>query len=368
MNTSRLRYAEPRGPRGPLPTITQRAEPVPRHDDPLAQAPLCSLCPKLCRPTCPVSAATGRESVAPWRISDAVVRGTSAGWTLPLAGQVASCTGCGACGEPCLPGTNLPEQSRAARASAASAGSALPAAVALRARIAATGSARPAGTRPAADDPGATTVLFGGCPSDPAAALTLFRAAGEPVRCAADEACCGAVAFDLGLVPEATALARRAADQIGDAERVVVATPSCARMMRDEWPRLGLAAPPVVTAVEWLASSLDRLTFVPDPSPVAWHAPCTLARGLGVVDEPLAILRALGAEVREPLATGRATRCSGAGAAYPLVDPSGAEAVAAVRRNELALLDAPVVTACASAAKALGATDLLALAASRLAR
>jgi Fe-S oxidoreductase len=354
-------------------TITQRAEPVPRHDDPLAQAALCSLCPKLCRPTCPVSAGTGRESVAPWRISDAVVRGGTSGWTLPLAEQVASCTGCGACGEPCLPGTNLPEESRAARAAAASAGVLLPAATALRERVAATGSPRapgprPPGPGPAADDPGATTVLFAGCPADPAAALALFRAAGEPVRCAAEEACCGAVAFDLGLVPEATALAARAAAQLGDADRVVVATPSCARMMREEWPRLGVTGPPVVTAVEWLASSLDRLAFAPDPSPVAWHAPCTLARGLGVVDEPLAILRAIGADVREPLATGRATRCSGAGAAYPLVDPAGAEAVAAVRRTELAALDAPVVTACASAAKALGATDLLALAASRLAR
>jgi Fe-S oxidoreductase len=305
--------------------------------------------------------------VAPWRISDAVVRGTSSGWSLPLAEQVASCTGCGACGEPCLPGTNLAEESRAARAAAAAAGAVLPAGLAIRDRVATTGSPR-RGTRPGRDDAGATTVLFAGCPADPSAALALFEAAGEPVRCAADEACCGAVAFDLGLVPEAAALAARAAAQLGDAERVIVATPSCARMMREEWPLLGVVGPPVVTAVEWLASALPRLSFVPDPAPVAWHAPCTLARGLGVVDEPLRVLAALGREVREPLATGRTTRCSGAGAAYPMVDANGAEAVAAVRRAELATLAAPVVTACASAAKALGATDLLALAASRLAR
>lgn len=348
-----------------LPTITQRAEPVPRHDDPLGQASLCALCPKLCRPTCPVSAATGRESVAPWRISDAVVRGTSAGWTLPLAEQVASCTGCGACGEPCLPGTNLPEESRAARAAAASAGVLLPAAVSIRNRVAATGSPR-RGTQPGRDDAGAATVLFAGCPGDPAAALALFAAAGESVRCAAAEACCGAVAMDLGLDP--VPLATRAAAQLGEAERVVVVTPSCARMMREEWPRLGIAAPPVVTAVEWLAAALPRLSFDTDAGPVAWHAPCTLARGLGVLAEPLRILDALGYVVREPAATGRSTRCSGAGAAYPMVDAAGAEAVAAVRRAELAALDAPVVTACASAAKALGATDLLALAAARLSR
>jgi Fe-S oxidoreductase len=130
-----------------LPTITRRAGSVPVHEDPLAQAALCASCPKLCRPACPVSAATGRESVAPWRISAAVVRGAASGWAPSWAAeslvQVASCTGCLACAQPCLPGTNLPEESRAARAAAASAGAVLPAAQRIRARIAATGSSLP---------------------------------------------------------------------------------------------------------------------------------------------------------------------------------------------------------------------------------
>jgi Fe-S oxidoreductase len=187
------------------------------------------------------------------------------------------------------------------------------------------------------------------------------------VRCERDGDCCGAVALDLGLAEEAAALATRASATLAGADRVVVASPSCARMLREEWPRLGLPAPPVVTAVEWLASVVARLPLTPGEGPVTWHAPCTLTRILGVVEEGPAILRALGYDVREPAATGVDTRCSGAGAAYPLVDPAGAEAVAAVRRAELAMLDAPVVTACASAGRALGATDLLVLAAGRLA-
>lgn len=364
-----------------LPTITRRDSALPAHDDPLAQASLCSSCPKLCRPTCPVSAATGRESVAPWRISAAVVRGVESGWSEAWGAeslvQVASCTGCLACAQPCLPGTNLPEESRAARAAAASAGALLPAAARVRARIAATGSPRPAATgsarpptaRPATDPP-VGTVLWLGCPArrDGAvrdAALALFAAAGEPVRCDDDEPCCGAVALDLGLADEARALATDAADHLAGAERVVVASPSCARMMRDEWPRLGLAAPPVVTAPEWLASA--DLTY-DDAGPLAWHAPCTLTRALGVVDQPLAVLRAMSSDVREPLATGLDTRCSGAGMAYGLVDPAGSAAVAAVRTQELAALDAPVVTACPSAARALGGTDLLVLAARQVRR
>lgn len=353
-----------------IPTITRRTEPVPRHDDPLAQAALCSVCPKLCRPACPVAAGTGREAVQPWRISDAVVHGVDSGWTVPLAEQVASCTGCLACAQPCLPGTNLPEESRAARATAYAAGAPLPAAVSLRNRVAATGSPRSL-SQPGcgSDAAGAVTVVWLGCPSDGTAARdaahALFAAAREPVRCEAAGECCGAVAADLGL--PAGDLAARAAASLSGAGRVVVASPSCARMMREEWPRLGLAAPPVVPAVEWLASVVDTLPLARAEGAVAWHAPCTLTRALGVVTEGPAVLRALGYEVREPAATGADTRCSGAGAAYPLVDREGAAQVAAVRRAELATLDAPVVTACPSAARALDATDLLVLAAGRLA-
>jgi Fe-S oxidoreductase len=343
-----------------IPTSTRRTEPVPRHDDPLAQAAFCSVCPKLCRPACPVQRATGREAVAPWRISGAVVDGTTHGWTPDLATQVASCTGCLACATPCLPGTNLPEASRAARAAAADAGVPLPVAVRLRERIATTGTPRrwqPRGANGA-------DRLFLGCPSSQEVADAALALGSFTVD--ANERCCGAAALDLGLAAEARDLATDCAASLGDADRVVVASPGCARMMRDEWPRYGLAAPPVVTAVEWLASVVP--TRDDAAGPVTWHAPCVLARGLGVVDEPVAVLERLGYDVRQPVATGTDTRCSGAGAAYPLVDPAGAEAVGAARRAELAALDAPVVTACPSAARALGATDLLVLAAARLAR
>ncbi|HVF03342.1 MAG TPA: (Fe-S)-binding protein, partial [Frankiaceae bacterium] len=253
---------------------------------------------------------------------------------------------------------------------AAEAGAPLPAAAALRARFAGTGA--PRGGPSVAGDATARTVLWLGCPTDGTrtgdAALALFAAAGEPVRCEAAGECCGSVAYDLGLAPEAASLARAAAAGLAGADRVVVASPSCARMMREEWPRLGIDAPPVTTAVEWLASAAPALPLAPATGAVAWHAPCTLTRALGVVEEGPAVLRALGYDVREPAATGIDTRCSGAGAAYPLVDAAGAAAVAAVRRAELAALDAPPVTACASAGRALGAADLLVLAAERLVR
>ena len=335
--------------------ITHRSSPVPTHEEPLAQAAFCAVCPKLCRPTCPVQRATGREAVAPWRISDAVVRGTTQGWTLPLATQVASCTGCLACAEPCLPGTNLPEESRAARAAAASGGAVLPAAQRLRERLATTGSPRRPST--VGNDVASSTVRFLGCPARSSRSGAAAARLAPALRCDADERCCGAVAYDLGLLPEATALATAAAASLRDAEQVVVVSPSCARMMRDEWPRLGVTPPPVTTAVEWLAAADLGYRRA---GAVTWHAPCTLTRALGVGEAALHVLRALSDDVREPEAG-----CSGAGAAYGLIDPDGAEAVAAARRAELASFGAPVVTACPSAARALGATDLFVLAADR---
>jgi Fe-S oxidoreductase len=261
----------------------------------------------------------------------------------------------------------------------------LPAAEHIAARITSTGSPRRADRHAAelaaGSDPAATTALFFGCtvqstsPDIGRAARKVFAAAAEPVRCAEDEACCGAVAADLGLDDEARARASRCADQLLGAHRVVALSPGCARMMRDEWPRLGLTSPTVVTSVEWLDEALadGRLSTKTTASPqsVAWHDPCTLARLLGVVDAPRRVLRALGVDVVEPAASGLHTRCSGGGQAFPLIDPMAARAVAAVRQAELAAAGVPVVSACPQAELMLGtpawpARDILELAAERL--
>ena len=362
-------------------TQTARHEPSPRPADPLAQAGLCAACPKLCRPTCPVQAATGRESVAPWRISVTVRDAQSGGWDDGSLHAASSCTGCGACSHACLAGVTLPDESRAARAQAATQGVVLPAARALARRIAATGSPRRGSPWGAAladgSDPAAPTMLHFGCavqsdvPQVGYAARLLFSAARQVVRCAADEGCCGAAALDVGLAGEARQLAAGLAAQLAGVAEVVVISPGCARVIRDEWPDWGLTPPTVRSAVEWLAAALaDGALTLPAADaaePVAWHDPCTLARGLGVVAAPRAVLTALGVEVREPADTGLRTRCSGAGAGYPLVDPGGAEAVAAARRAELEALDADVATACPAAMRALGARDILELAADRIA-
>jgi Fe-S oxidoreductase len=364
-------------------TTTKRAAPAPYPEDALGQAAVCSRCPKLCRPTCPVQHATGRESVAPWRISATVWRAVDTGWDAGSAVIAASCTGCGACADACLAGIVLPVESRAARAAARAAGVALPGADDLADRIARTGSPLPdpavADALAAASDPTATTALWLGCAvvdhDQPVAgaAMKIAAASGVPVRCVAAEACCGAAAADRGLAGEARQLATRAAETLADQDEVVLLSPGCARMVREEWPRLGLRTPAVTTAPEWADALLagGRLPVRPRTETVAWHDPCTLVRGLGVAEPQRRVLAALGVVVREPRTTGRDTRCTGGGAAYPVVDPVGAAAVAAARAAELASLGAPVATACPEAARALRSAgtdvrDILELVADRL--
>jgi Fe-S oxidoreductase len=351
-------------------TITVRTEVSPRHAEPLTPAALCSTCPKLCSTTCPVQSATGREAVSPWRISSTVETAQAQGWTPETLHQAASCTGCGACSRACLAGVTLPDESRAARAQAAAQGVLLPAAQRVRDRLAGGAGVRPpdawGAELDAGTDPTSATVLLHGCavqrfrPDSGRAALSVARATGASVRTLpAPEPCCGAALLDLGLVDEAKASATAASGAMAGAERVVAMAPSCARTIRDEWPDWELRAPVVLSAPEWLLEIVDGRP-VPSAGPsVTWHAPCTLTRGIGVVDEPLAVLHALGVDVRQPAATGLATRCSGAGAAYPQVDPHGARAVAEQRRGELG--EGEVVTACPGAARALGATDLVEL-------
>ncbi|MCA1823720.1 MAG: (Fe-S)-binding protein, partial [Frankia sp.] len=286
----------------------------------------------------------------------------------------------------CLAGVVLPVESRAARGAASARGVRLPAAERLRARIADVGSPRAGYLRPVA--PARTGAsgdrLFFGCAvldhdaETEAAARQVFATAGNAVPSdTASEPCCGAVALDLGLAEEAAALARGAATALTTTTpqpRAVALSPGCARMMREEWPLLGLPTPDVLTAPEWLDEMLatGRLRSRADAEAraVGWHDPCTLARGLRVVDAPRRVLAALGVTIVEPRETAAETRCSGGGAAYPMVDASGAAAVAAVRAADLAALGVPVATACPEAKRALRAAgldvrDLLEVAADR---
>jgi dimethylglycine catabolism B len=327
---------------------------LPGLADVRADAEHCSYCPKLCRFACPVAVATGRESVTPWGIDRAIVAATDGTVTAATAASVYACTGCRGCGSACLPGLDLPTHVRAARAAVVEAGHA-PAAI----EDAAGAPAAPDDALVANATAGAPTVVLAGCQSadggDLARVLAATGVAYDVVRV---PVCCGARAVDVGLADDGLGRLEVLQALLVAAETVVVADPHCAR-----WLQVDGGDARVVTLPAWLAAHVDRLAFPAEAEPVAWHDPCWLGRGLGVYDEPRAVVAAAaGATPSEAIWHHDHARCTGAGMGYEAVDPDGAAVIAATRAAELAATGASVtVTACPSAAARLRAAGLEAL-------
>lgn len=320
-------------------------------------------CPKLCTFACPVHQATGRDDAVPWSFHRAVTD-LDEGRRAPDAvrDDLVACTGCLACRQPCDFDQDVPAQVRDARAVAAPS---TPAAGRAVQRLA--DGQRPDGTPGHGPDrvPDDATVLHAGChdPADVvAAAGDLLTAAGHDVTVVAD-GCCGQLATDLGATEVAADRAAHRQRQLRPARVVVTLDPHCLPALPDGvevadlWSLLA-AAPPVFTSAAGPV--------------VAYHDPCVLARGAGVVDPPRQLVRAAGCTLVEPEHAGTATGCSGAGMGLPLLDPGAADATAARRANELAATRVPAVTACSRAADRLRGAgidvdDLAVLLAARLA-
>lgn len=331
---------------------------LPSMDDVRADAEHCSYNAKLCRFACPVTTATGRESVTPWGINRAITAALRAGEVTPAtAAAVYGCTGCRSCGGMCLPGLDLPTHVRAARAAVVAAG--------LEPAGLAEAGGRddaPAPELAAGATPGAATVVYPGCRSADGAALArVLAAVGVAYDVVAAPTCCGARSVDVGYVDRGLAEAADLAARIGAADTVVVADPHCAR-----WLRTDHDDPRVVHSAVFLAGLVDRLAAQvpasPDRPRVAWHDPCWLGRGMAVYDEPRALLTATGVEVVEPAHTRDHARCTGGGMGYPQTDAAGAQGVLAscadALRAALAGDDGPVVTACPTAAALLRTAGL----------
>ncbi|MCI0496758.1 MAG: (Fe-S)-binding protein [Thermoplasmata archaeon] len=161
------------------------------------------------------------------------------------------------------------------------------------------------------------------------------------------EICCGSPVYNAGMLE---AFERNAAGLIdlmarAGVRHVVVSCPGCLNVLENLFPP---------SRVEFLHISeyLSRHPPVRDgrrlaPRRVAYHDPCNLARKCGVIDEPRAVLAALGCEVVEFACHGREAVCCGGGGGLARVEPERSRALA-LRAVEEALglgVDA-IVTCC----------------------
>jgi fumarate reductase (CoM/CoB) subunit B len=312
----------------------------------------CLTCPKLCRWACPVAEAEARETVSPHALvvlaglmKKSVVPPESAG-DLPY-----HCSHCGACTEACLHRNDVPFLLSLARGRSI-AGHATPAAVnEVRGNFGVAGNPQGAAldgvlarvTQEADVDLARSghTVYFPGCEtlaSFPEAATAflrvslLFGISGVAVT-PASAACCGLPLFWAGDLDAYRSHAERFAAQVKDVETLVVHDSACAYSMKVRYADVGVElAPRVVHVSEFLAEKLPSLEVQPKDAAsrprLAYADACSVARGLGLVDEPRALVQKVAETVELPGLRGRSADCCGASGLLPLSAPETSRTMA----------------------------------------
>jgi len=327
----------------------------------------CVFCPKLCRTACPVSNAEERETLTPWgKMSMAYfVANESVSLSPSFADPAWACTGCFGCREHCdhkndVTGTLLETRSALVENGVAPAGAKRVLQQFVEKSAVLGKSARELSVLPEVDDRAGTAVLLG-CAyarSAPEEARDAVRATAALVggKVALIDVCCGAPLLHAGDKKRFVAQGEMLAQAIKHRERVVVIDAGCASTIRVHHANNGVGMiVPIEHFAERAARELGRMKQVPGlgDGPVRYHDPCQLGRGLGVYDQPRALLSlALGRAPEEFERRREDGRCSGAGGLLPVTMPEVSRTIAKQRLAEHeAQGGGTVVTACASSLK-----------------
>jgi Fe-S oxidoreductase len=325
----------------------------------------CVFCPKLCRSACPVSNAEPRETLTPWgKMSMAYF---AARGDVPaeesFAAPAWACTGCFGCRDTCDHKNDVAGTLLDARAAHVEQGRGPEGAKRTIAKFATHQEHVRRGVRELCEHQAVRSesrdALLVGCSyvrGARAEAGHAVDAATALVRGPVSlvEACCG---LPLLLAGDAKGFARQAevlARATKRADRLLVADAGCALALRVRYPAIGVdLGTKVELLVELAARELGALGTVEDAANgerVRYHDPCQLGRGLGIYDQPRAVLtRALGRAPEEFDGRRGHGGCSGGGGLLPVTMP---ETSRTITEERVAEHDrgggGRIVTACAS--------------------
>lgn len=330
----------------------------------------CAYCPKLCRFACPVATVEGRETTTPWGKMTSLHHVAHGNLELdePVADSWYGCTGCMRCMTFCDHDNEVANAMNAARAEAVQARVAPAAAYSVIEEHA----ARSQRAADAAQDlfgggPDRGNVTFvPGCtacvlrPDDARAAYAATQALIDGrVRVAADQ-CCGLPLLEAGDPDGFVSSAKRFLDRVATSDEVVFQDPGCLHALMVQAPRFGLEHDITMTHISELAArNLDRLAPVSLEGSVRYHDPCKLGRGLGVYDEPRAVLSKILGRAPEEFHQHRdKSECCGAGGQLPRTAPESAGAIAREKHHAHELVGGgTLVTACPGSAHQLGSVE-----------
>ena len=315
-----------------------------------AELEKCVFCPKLCRSACPVSNAEPRETVTPWgKMSlawmaahgDVPSRAGHASHAVPAW----ACTGCMACRESCdhrNPVADVLYDARDAfvRQGAGPAAASRTIAGFRRHDVRTqTRTRRLAAQHPRARATARDGVLVGctyirALPREAGDAVDASSALlGRPVALVGG--CCGLPLRMAGDKEGFEDHARSFATSLVGMNTVTVVDAGCAHTLRRGYADAGVTLPVTVdTLVELAARSPPKgvTSLRGERSLVRWHDPCQLGRGLGLYDEPRAVLtRLLGRPPHEFDDARERAGCAGTGGLLPATMPETAAAIARAR-------------------------------------
>jgi len=347
----------------------------------------CGYCPKLCRSTCPVSNVEAREALIPWaKMSSAwlAARGDlTADRDLALTSW--GCSGCHRCSNFCEHKNPVADTLYAARAEYRDAGLAPDAVRASEERHGKRGAEASAALSELAKESGvradAPVALLVGCAylrkarSEARAMVRSVVALLGPVRLVSG--CCGAPSLHAGDRAGFEEARTRIEEQTRNAQPFVVGDPGCALALSADRGSQAAAAVLSVPFVRLAADHAGKLRKIPGfgaNSPVRFHDPCALGRGLGEYDAPRVVLaRALGRKPDEFAEQRELSECSGGGALLPIAMPETSAKIADSRlRAHEREGGGTLVTACASSlrrfrAQGTAAVDIASIVAQSLA-
>jgi Fe-S oxidoreductase len=325
----------------------------------------CAFCPKLCRATCVVSEQEPREALTPWgKMTSAFAARQTGAADAQRASLAWACTNCFRCREACDHRNPVTETLNDARADYVARGLEPARVAALLERRESIEAEQRAAAEALEGAPGtdqdSKTALLVGCryaqvhPNEARAAIRLAVALAGPVRLVSE--CCGTWQRSAGAPVAADASRARLLAQLRGTKRLLVSDPRCALELSHPSPD----QPPTadrqpVTLIELASRHPERFGPLQRETPLRYHDSCALGRGLGLYDQPRALLERLTGQAPLELETSRElSRCSGAGGLLPVSMPEVSSAAAArLLREHQGLGGGALVTSCASSLSSL---------------
>jgi heterodisulfide reductase subunit D len=168
------------------------------------------------------------------------------------------------------------------------------------------------------------------------------------------ELCCGFILYENGQNDAAIEVMKKNQEMFSsyDIDTILTSCPTCAYIFKVHYPEyLPDWNYKVVHMSEFLAKLIDEKNIDIKEKPevtATYHDPCHLLRGLGIIDEPRKVLKAIpGLKLEEMKHSRDTSKCCGAGSGMRLSFSSVAQALAQNRISEAEKTGATVlITAC----------------------